>query len=266
LLEGKEFKQSYWGDNSMVVPTDTIRNTLYVLAQKAPIQSVEAFGLMIVKHFLDQYTHVEKVDVVISENSWKRIKLTDCPNDQGHDHSFEKAGSGLRTAHVSSERGGNPSVTSGMKDVCVLKSTASGFEGFHKDKFTVLPEVRDRIFSTLITATWTYNPCINLGAVDYNRIWDTAKQAFLKVFAGHYSRSVQETLKEMGEALLRNVLEVEQVSLVLPNRHYLPFDLTRFGEPASTSFCVFQPTDDPAGWIEGTIARSVTHVPVNAHL
>jgi urate oxidase len=57
----------------------------------------------------------------------------------------------------------------------------------------------------------------------------------------------------MGEAALRAVPEISEISLACPNKHYLPIDLTRFG--VSSDNAVFTPTDDPHGQIECVIAR-----------
>jgi len=99
--------------------------------------------------------------------------------------------------------------------------------------------------------------------VQYNRVWNKAKKVFLQVFSQQYSKSVQETLRKMAEALVHEELIVESVSITLPNRHYVPFDVTQFGEPASAcGFTVFHPVDEPSGMIEGTVART-THSVAN---
>lgn len=47
---------------------------------------------------------------------------------------------------------------SGVKDWVVLKTTQSGYEGFLNDRFTRLPETRDRIVASNVTSTWKYGP------------------------------------------------------------------------------------------------------------
>ena len=42
----------------------------------------------------------------------------------------------------------------GLKDYKVLKTTQSGYVGYLRDKYTLLPETEDRIAATSITATW----------------------------------------------------------------------------------------------------------------
>ena len=50
---------------------------------------------------------------------------------------------------------GRTSIASGLRGLVVLKTTDSAFSGFPRDEYTTLPEVRDRILATSITATWT---------------------------------------------------------------------------------------------------------------
>lgn len=40
----------------------------------------------------------------------------------------------------------------------MLKTTKSGFSGFVNDEYTLLPESDDRLFSSIVTAKWWYNP------------------------------------------------------------------------------------------------------------
>jgi hypothetical protein len=41
-----------------------------------------------------------------------------------------------------------------VKELKVLKTTQSGYEGYLKDEYTLLGETRDRIMATSVTATW----------------------------------------------------------------------------------------------------------------
>jgi urate oxidase len=76
LLEGGKLETSYYnGDNSWVVPTDTIKNTVYVLAKKHPFTDIEVFGITIARHFLNEYAHYSKAEVTISERPWNRMVI-----------------------------------------------------------------------------------------------------------------------------------------------------------------------------------------------
>lgn len=63
---------------------------------------------------------------------------------------------------------GPPVIHSGIKELKVLKTTQSGFEGFIKDQFTTLPEVKDRCFATQVYCKWRYHQCRD---VDFEATW-----------------------------------------------------------------------------------------------
>ena len=78
--------------------------------------------------------------------------------------------------------------------------------------------------------------------------------AFEQVFANNYSKAVQQTLYEMGEAALAAVPEIGQVRLTLPNRHHITVDFSPFGRRNDNE--IFVVLDRPFGLIEGTVGRA----------
>jgi urate oxidase len=78
-------------------------------------------------------------------------------------------------------------------------------------------------------------------------------EAMLSVFATNYSPSVQVTLFQMGEAALKLVPEVSEITLRMPNKHCLLVNLAPFGMENRNE--LFLPTDEPHGQIEGTVTR-----------
>ena len=104
----------------------------------------------------------------------------------------------------------------------MLKTTMSGYEGFLRDSFTRLPETRERIAATSVTASWRYS-----GPSNYDESYEKALAALGAAFfgpasGGVYSPSLQFTLFEMGKGLLGAVPNAESVHLRLPNLHFLP--------------------------------------------
>ena len=75
----------------------------------------------------------------------------------------------------------------------------------------------------------------------------------MKVFAEHKSLSVQHTLYAMGEEVLRRFDAVKEISLKMPNKHHIPFNLEQFGMENNNE--IFIATDEPYGYITGTIVR-----------
>jgi urate oxidase len=155
----------------------------------------------------------------------------------------------VQTTTVARERTGSFSIHSGFRNLVVMKTADSGFAGYIKDELTTLKETDDRLFCTAVTAEWRYS-VVTLG-FDAMRV--ALREAMLKTFANHQSKSVQETLYAMGKSALERVAEVDQVDLIMPNKHCLLVDLERFGQDNPNE--IFVPTDEPAGHIEARVRR-----------
>ena len=241
-LEGDFNEIHTVGDNSLCLPTDTMKNTVYALAhQTAEIEEIESFAMRLAEHFLSNNPQISRVIIEIVEHGWTRME-----NDEPHPHSFIKGSNEQRTTKVSATRDG-ATVESGIVDLIVLKTTKSGFVGFIKDQYTTLPETTDRVFATSITAKWNYK------SSDAIEIWGDVRQTIIETFAAHDSLSVQHTLYAMGEAVLEKFAGIAEISLSLPNIHYLPVDVSRFGLENDNR--IFLPTDEPHGLIEAHLSR-----------
>lgn len=244
-LEG-DFASSYLeGDNSQVVATDTMKNTVQGLAHQHLETQTEPFALLLARHFLDRYPQVERVTVETGERRWGRLTVDGVP----HDHAF-LADAGRPVVKIVAARGKAAEIESGIEDLAVLKSTGSAFTGFPRDEWTTLPETDDRIFSTAIQARWRWAE----SPADFNTANAAVLTALLRIFALRWSPSVQTTLYEMAEAALEAVPEIAQIQLALPNRHYLPANLQPLGIDATG--VSFVPTDEPYGLIEAAVSRS----------
>jgi urate oxidase len=240
-----DFDESYTaGDNSAVLPTDTMKNTVYALAAQQPVREPETFGLALANHFLARNPRLRRVRVDLTEHLWGRIAR----GERQHGHAFVREGSDTRTAALSVHRK-RTIVGAGIADLLILKSADSAFTGFPRDEYTTLPETRDRLLATALTATWRYgDPDIEFGPA-----WHGVRATLLQAFAEHRSESVQHTLYAMGEAVLEAIADVTAIRLVMPNKHHLPVDLARFGLENRNE--IFVPTDEPHGLIEATLVR-----------
>jgi urate oxidase len=247
-LEG-DFDDSFTkADNRLVVATDTMKNTVNVLAREKLGAETEEFGVILGKHFLKNYPQVSRVEIRLSEHCWERLRIA----GKDHTHAFAEKGAARPFARIVGTKTGErveTVVESGIEDLLILKSSGSGFEQFLRDKYTTLPETGDRILATRLKACWTYArtpkrfSATNAGILD----------AMLQVFANNYSPSVQVTLFQMGEAALAAAPEISQIRLTLPNQHCLLINLAPFGLENENE--LFVPTDEPHGQIEGTVSR-----------
>ena len=232
------------GDNAGLLATDTMRNTVYALAAEHLTGSVEEFGLVLVDHFLEAGPTVTGCRIEFKQFDWDRIEI----DGQPHEHSFIR-NRGERTAHITGDATGVRAVEAGIDDVYVLKTTNSGWEGFHRERFTTLPDTDDRILATVVTAKWWYVST----DVDFERVWRGVRDLTLRTFTDHYSPSVQNLLYRMGKAVLEAYPEVEKVWYSFPNVHHVGFDLERFGMENKNE--IFHATQDPYGQIEGSVER-----------
>ncbi len=245
LCEG-EFESSYSdADNSQVLPTDTMKNTVYVLAKKHGIGAIERFGRILGEHFLTNSQAASKVEVEIEEQPWSRIEVGGKP----HGSAFLSAGAEHRTARVVTTRA-SCTVEAGLANLLVLKSSASSFEGFLQDEYTTLKNTSDRIMATSMKATWRYDA----SELAYDVVWAGVRRSILETFAEHVSKSVQHTLYDIGKVTLETFPQIAEIHIVMPNKHCLPVDFQRFG--MSNDNDIFVPTDEPHGYIEARLGRT----------
>ena len=232
------------GDNALILPTDTQKNTVYALAREHFTGPIEAFGLVLSQHFLARNPQVAQVRIELVEHLWQRMAF----EGAAHPHAFTGGGSEKRTAVVTRTADG-ATVVSGLKGLMLLKTTDSAFVGYPNDEFTVLPETSDRILATECEANWEYTSA----EVDFETLYHRIRQSLLRTFSEHKSLSVQHTLYAIGEKILLENEEVKEISLVMPNKHHIPFNLEPFGQENTNE--VFVATDAPFGYITGTVTR-----------
>ena len=244
LLAG-DFETSYTaGDNTKVVPTDTIKNTVNVFVQQHLVDDLERFAVTLGEHFVRCYGQVMEATIEVTERAWDRLES----GGQPHPHAFQAAGSARRYARAICGAGASE-VTAGIRDLVILKSTGSGFAGYPKCEYTTLSETADRILATSFRATWHFASV----PVSYRKSNDAILAAMLKVFAENYSPSAQTTLFQMGEAALRTCAEISRIDLAMPNKHCLLLNLAPFGLENKNE--VFVPTEEPFGLIEASVGR-----------
>ncbi|QDV74174.1 factor-independent urate hydroxylase [Botrimarina mediterranea] len=244
-LEG-DFAASFTaGDNRLVIATDTCKNTVYALAKDHDVATIESFGLAIAEHFLERYDHVQLCRVSLTETVWDRLGESL--------HGFVARDRATPTAVVTLERDAESEVVAGVAKLLIAKTTESGFSDFHRDEYRTLPDVDDRILATELTAQWLYRGEGAGSGGDFLGNRRAVVDALLTAFLDHYSRSVQETLYRMGSAALEACPEADEITLTMPNKHHLLAKLVPEGTTNDNE--VFVVTDEPFGYISGTIKR-----------
>jgi urate oxidase len=243
-LEGEFGAAHTDGDNSLVVATDTMKNTAYAFARDHLAGSIEAYGQALAEHFLE-FEQVDRATVNVREHLWRPIEVGGQPVRD----AFLRGGEGIRIATVAATRA-ETSVEAGVEDLVAMKTTRSAFGGFPRDRYTTLPETDDRLMATRITAIWRYGS----PDLDFDATFQAVRLTLLEVFADHDSPSVQTSIWIMARAILERHEAVEEVRMVLPNLHHWLADLTPFGMTNDGE--VYVSTTEPHGLIEATVRRS----------
>jgi len=245
LLHG-DFESSFTqADNRRILPTDTMKNTVYSIARDSKVATIEEFAMELGDYLLANNPQVTKAGVEIEEKGWERLHS----DGAAAPTAFRLCGPELNTVAAVREQAGTWSLISGIDGLTILKTTKSAFTGYIKDRLTTLKPATDRIFGTCATVTWT---CAT-EEPDYTNVRTRILGALLRTFAAHDSMSVQHTLYAMGEAALEAAPEIASIKLTMPNLHHLLADLTPFGQDNPNH--VFVPIDEPHGYIEATIER-----------
>ena len=208
-------------DNSVIVATDSIKNTIYITAKQNPVTPPELFGSILGSHFITKYNHIHAAHVNIITHRWTRMTIDGKP----HPHSFLRDGEETRNVQVDVVEGKGVDITSSLAKLTVLKSTNSQFWGFLRDEYTTLPETWDRILSTDVDASWQWRRFSGLDEVratvpHFDATWAAAREITLKTFAEDNSASVQNTMYKMAEQILARQSLLETVEYSLPNKHY----------------------------------------------
>jgi urate oxidase len=245
LLRG-EFGEAYrHGENSKIIATDSMKNTVQVFAHRDALDGIETFARRLGRHFLETYAHVDRVEVEIEEVAWVPLPTPGEPEPD----VFSRAGSSIWTASVVVERGSTARVSEGVRDLELFRSSGSSFSGFIRDEWTTLPETQSRAVATNLAARWHYGAAGATPEQPRQKILNSLVQTF----AVHGSKSLQHTLHAMGQAALSGCDAIERIWLCLENKHLLPFDASVFGIAGQGE--LYTPIDEPSGRITGELER-----------
>ncbi|MDT5080188.1 MAG: urate oxidase [Mycobacterium sp.] len=231
------------GDQSEVLPTDTQKQTAYAYAKEKGLTSIEDYGLALARHFVHDVEPVTGARIEIDEYAWERAVV----DGAEHNHTWIRKGQEVRTAAVTVD-GDGEWVIGGFKELVILKSTGSEFAGFLVDPYTVLEPTHDRVMATSLTAQWRFTST----EVDWEQTYAGVKTQMVRQFALVQSLALQQTLYEMGRAVLEAYPLITEIRLAAPNRHHFVYNLSPFGLENDNE--VFNADDRPYGFIQATVA------------
>lgn len=209
------------GDNSSVLPTETMVNTVLALAHEHVSSELEVFGIALTERFLTACAAASATVVELRESPWDRQEASGgLPA-----HSFCQASAGGPVVRVRSSRGRQPLVSAGIRGVRLLKTGYSGFTGFLRDEYTTTPERTDRMMGVILDADWQYAEPLK----DYGSTRAAAEAALTRTFGDHVSASTQQTLHRMGTAVLEDCSAIARIALSCAAPPAKIVDLQPFG-------------------------------------
>jgi urate oxidase len=242
------------GDNTLALPTDTMKNTVYAFARELDPCELETFAWTLGSHFVENFDHISHAAIKITETPWERLVI----DGEAHPHAFSGSTTERNTCHAvitaPPKEGEEPegAIECGLEGLTLLKTTDSGFAKFLKDQYTTLPETNDRIFATTLSAKWVYNDTPD----NWRAIRERIRAILIREFSARFSPSVQATLFEMASAVLDAEPAVEEINLTMPNLHRHLINLASFD--LDNPNILFLPTDEPHGNITASICRERT--------
>jgi urate oxidase len=233
------------GDNSKILPTDTMKNTVYSLARSSSAECVEDFAKELAEFLMRRNPQVSEAEVSVSEKRWEHLSGRAGP----YPTTFVQSSRERQTTTILRDQRGEVTVFSGLEDLVIMQTANSRFAGYIKDSLTTLPESSDRLLGTSVWSRWKYRKT----EMDFDSLRADIRGTLLEVFAEHKSKSVQHTLYAMANRVLETIPEVDEIELRMPNLHCLLVDLSRFGQDNPNE--IFVPIDEPHGYIEALIRR-----------
>jgi urate oxidase len=244
-----DFADAYLhGDQASVLPTDSQKNTAYAFALERGVTDIETYALALARHFADEIEPVRGARVDVEEYKWDRVRVA----GDDYPHAFVRSGQEARTTSVTVEGRGPGQrvwVLSGLRDLVLLKSTGSEFAGFLHDPYTTLAETHDRVLATSLTVCWRHGRPEG----DWDALHASIRQLLIEQFATLHSRALQQSLWEMGKAVLAAHEEIAEIRLSAPNKHHYLVDLSPFGLVNRGE--VFHADDRPYGLIQCAVQR-----------
>jgi urate oxidase / 2-oxo-4-hydroxy-4-carboxy-5-ureidoimidazoline decarboxylase len=208
---GGNFMPAYTeGDNSMVVATDTMKNFTYAMALEYTGATLEGLAAFLARRFLDTYGQMERV----------RVRCDEIPFQELSHKLLSWAGGDRGRVTLDMTRERLVDAECGRLGMRLLKLTGSAFADFQRDRYTTLPEVRDRPLYTWMDVTWRYaDPERALsGGTDGYVPSEQVRDLCRHTFDGFVSMSIQHLVHEMGTRLLERFAPLSEVAFVAQNR------------------------------------------------
>jgi urate oxidase/2-oxo-4-hydroxy-4-carboxy-5-ureidoimidazoline decarboxylase len=208
LIYGDAFWPTYTtGDNTGLIATDSMKNFVQRETMNFPGYDLESYCRFLAEKFLAKYPQVEGAQLSAEAIPYQPLNgaVTYVPG--GPDRAF---------ASLELTREGSLTVTSGITGFRLLRLNGSAFQGFVRDEYTTLPDIKNRPLHMWLELDWTYTS--TEAAFSCGAITRQVRTIVHDVFAGFASGSIQQIIYQMGEKMLAEIPAISEIHLEGNNR------------------------------------------------
>jgi urate oxidase / 2-oxo-4-hydroxy-4-carboxy-5-ureidoimidazoline decarboxylase len=208
LLYGDAFWATYTtGDNTGLIATDSMKNFIQRETIHFDGYDLEAYTRFLADKFLHTYPQVDGLQISASQLPYATV--------DGR-IAFSPAGPERATVRIEVDRNGLVEVASGLTGFKLLKLGGSAFEGFVRDEYTTLPELKNRPLHMWLDLEWHYTHA--QAAFSGGSVSTHIRRVVHDVFASLHSGSIQQVIHQIGAALLAEIPAIAEVQLEATNR------------------------------------------------
>ena len=225
---GDSFYAAYThGDNTNVVPTDTMKNFIHRESLTFEGSTLEGWLYFLGRRFLETYPRMERLRVSGEELPFEaaRVPRADAGSFTESGVLFHRRHGDRSIASLEIDRDADGSamlrdLRSGRVGLELIKVTGSAFAAFPRDDYTTLPEREDRPLFIHLDVAWRYaDPSVTIDPdpasyVAHEQVVDVVAT----VFHEFVSLSIQHLVNEMGTRLLERFPQLVEVSFEAQNR------------------------------------------------
>ncbi|HEY6251255.1 MAG TPA: urate oxidase [Candidatus Angelobacter sp.] len=213
LLYGDAFWPTYvTGDNTNLVATDSMKNFIQRETLNFTGCDLEGFCRFLAQKFMGIYPQTEGIQVSASEIPYNQLP--------GGKMGFTPSGPERATARIELLRDGGGLQTieasSGIQGFRLLRLGGSAFQGFVRDQYTTLPDIKNRPLHMWLDLEWSYSSPD--AACSDGKVTARVRQIVNEVFQSFESGSIQQVIYQMGEKMLGEIPAIAEIHLEANNR------------------------------------------------
>ncbi len=224
------------GDNAPVVATDSMKNFMYAAALEYEGDALEGFAAWLGQRFLATYGHIERV----------RVCARELPFAPEGTVLYSRTYADYGIVELTMSAAGVLDHRCGREALHLIKVTGSSFAGFVRDRYTALPETRDRPLFIHLNVYWRHP------SFDERVPTRQVRGVVTETFDTFESRSIQHLVHEMGQRILQRFPAVVEVSFDAENRTW---DGIAIPPSAGAQRAVYADPRPPFGVIGLTLTR-----------